>query len=131
MQLSEVVASRRDQSSYHVFSEENARGEIFNLGKGEQLRPMKCNGNVLLIPIEGRIKVILNGEEKAMAVGSGARAFEPDRGGREGVSSRVPQESRSGRAKTESGWRAERQPLDVYREFWRARQDLNPRPPGS
>jgi len=70
MQLNEVVASRRDQPSYHVFSEENARGQIFNLGKGEQLRSTKCDGNVLLIPIEGRIKVILNGEERAMAVGS-------------------------------------------------------------
>ena len=58
MQLSEVVASRRDQPSYHVFSEANARGQIFNLGKDEQLRSMKYDGNVLLIPIEGRIKVM-------------------------------------------------------------------------
>lgn len=70
MQLSEVVASRRDQPSYHVFSEANARGQIFNLGKDEQLRSMKYEGNVLLIPIEGRIKVSLNGEEKMMGVGS-------------------------------------------------------------
>jgi len=70
MQLSEVVASRRDQPSYHVFSEANARGQIFNLGKGEQLRSSKCDGNVLFIPIEGRIKVTLNGEEKVMTVGS-------------------------------------------------------------
>jgi len=33
--------------------------------------------------------------------------------------------------KQKSGWRGALQPLDVYGEFWRARQDLNPRPPGS
>ena len=57
---------------------------------------------------------------------------EPARRGRgEGAPGGVPQKSRSGGAQTRSGWRGDLQPLDACREFWRARQDLNPRPPGS
>lgn len=70
MQLQEVVAARLDQPSYHLFSEKNARGQIFNLREGEKLHPSKYDGNVLLMPIRGRIVVILNDTERIMAVGS-------------------------------------------------------------
>jgi hypothetical protein len=33
--------------------------------------------------------------------------------------------------KQKAVWRTGLQPLDVYRRIWRARHDLNPRPPGS
>ncbi|MDH4100740.1 MAG: hypothetical protein OEV28_09235 [Nitrospirota bacterium] len=70
MQLQEIAGARLEQSSYHLFSEAHARGQIFNLGDGERLGTWRCDGNALLTPIKGLIEVQLNGAEKTMKVGS-------------------------------------------------------------
>jgi hypothetical protein len=48
---------RRDQSSFHVFSEKYVRGEIFNLAINQQLKPSTYDGNVIITCINGSLDV--------------------------------------------------------------------------
>jgi hypothetical protein len=68
--LHAVPSARPDQRQYHVFSEEGLRGEIFNLDKGDGLGPFKYAGNVLLIPLRGRLMVVANAQARTISPGS-------------------------------------------------------------
>ncbi|MCL4701955.1 MAG: type II toxin-antitoxin system HicA family toxin [Burkholderiaceae bacterium] len=61
----------------------------------------------------------------------GRRALEPDRGRGAGVRGGVPQYSRSGAAKKNACPGTSGKRLIRKQFLWRARQDSNPRPPGS
>jgi hypothetical protein len=65
-----VPSARPGQPQYHIFSEEGVRGEIFNLDKGDGLGPFKYAGNVLLIPLRGRLMVVANARAKMISAGS-------------------------------------------------------------
>jgi len=68
--LPAVIAARLSQPSYHIFSEQNVRGEIFNMHAGDRLDPIAFDGNLLLMPMSGSIGVTLNGVARTISAGS-------------------------------------------------------------
>ena len=67
--LPAVVAARRDQPSYHIFSEVYARGQIFNFIAGDGLRPVQFDGNTLLIVLSGSVKISTSRAERTIRTG--------------------------------------------------------------
>jgi hypothetical protein len=67
--LPALIAARRDQPSYHIFSEEHARGQIFNLVTGERWEPLRFDGNLLLLVVSGSMKISVNHAERTLSAG--------------------------------------------------------------
>lgn len=64
--LDELAASRSDQPSFHLFSEQHMRGQMFNLSKGDVLSETVSEASVLITCIRGEIEVNLNGTVKRL-----------------------------------------------------------------
>jgi hypothetical protein len=61
VRLDSESATRRDRSSFHVFSEPHIRGEVFNFSDGDRLNPMQYKGALLILGITGNVDVTLAG----------------------------------------------------------------------
>lgn len=77
--LSALTTVRRDQPSYHLFSQPLLRSEVFNFRRGQRLGPITLGGSLLLTGLAGTIAVTVNGDTRRlgplcqMLVNSGAR----------------------------------------------------------
>jgi|GEM_PF-4815391 len=55
--IKDLLERRRDQASFHVFSEEYVRGEIFNLEIEQELKQSSYDGNVLITCFKGILNI--------------------------------------------------------------------------
>ena len=49
--------SRRDQPSFHLFSEAHLRGQIFHFRQSQTLGPLTIEGNLLIMGLAGSVSV--------------------------------------------------------------------------
>jgi len=60
--LKSLSERRRDQNSFHIFSEANMRGQIFNLEEGQHLSQASCEGSLLITGLKGIGQIIVEGD---------------------------------------------------------------------
>jgi hypothetical protein len=64
--LPALANSRRDQPSFHLFSEAHLRGQIFNLHQSQTLGPLNIEGNLLIMGLAGSVSVNVGGDTRTL-----------------------------------------------------------------
>ncbi len=62
--LASEVDSRVDQPSFHLFSEQHMRGQVYRLAASEVLPEIRYEGTVLVTGIQGTVEATIAGSAK-------------------------------------------------------------------
>ena len=60
--LKSLVERRSDQNSFHIYSEANLRGQIFNLNEGQHFSEVQYEGSLLITGLKGIAQIVVDGD---------------------------------------------------------------------